>query len=304
MKPSPQQYALGIDIGGTNTKLIAVDLEGQLLAEDTAHTRDNDPEWPHRVRDLSDRIESLLPAPATYIGIAAPGLADPRGHCINWMPGRLPGIEGLVWRDFLERSHPVSVLNDAHAALLGEIWQGEARNCRNVVLLTLGTGVGGAIVSDGRLLKGNIGRAGALGHICLDVDGEPDICNTPGSLEDAIGECSVTKRSGQFQSTGELLYAFQAGDAKAKEVWLRSVRHLSCAIVSIINAVDPELVLLGGGIAQTGDNLLQPLQKALDQFEWRPGGHSVEVRLAGMGRLAGAYGAAHYAMREASRAER
>ncbi len=300
MAENKPDYAIGIDIGGTNIKLIAVNMEGKLLAEESIATCDSAPKWPQRVRELCVRVEASQSADATYIGVAAPGLANSNGDCINWMPGRLPGLEGLVWKDILGHHHSVSVLNDAHAALLGEIWKGSAKNCSNVVLLTLGTGVGGAIVCDGQLLKGNICRAGALGHICLDVDGELDVCNTPGSLEDAIGECTLARRSsGQFTSTKELLTAYQAGDSKAKQVWLRSVKYLSCAIISIINAVDPSLVLIGGGVAQANVILLKPLRQYLNKLEWCPGGSSVEIRLASIGVYAGAYGAAYYAIQEA-----
>jgi glucokinase len=185
------------------------------------------------------------------------------------------------------------VLNDAHAALLGEVWRGAARGLRDVVLLTLGTGVGGAIYADGRLLRGAIGRAGHLGHLCLDVDGPPGITRIPGSLEDAVGECRLKERSGgRFATTEELMAAHRAGDRVAGEVWLRSMRKLACGVASIINAVDPEVVLLGGGISTAGEELLAPLRGELADIEWRPGGRAVELRLAELGAWAGACGAA------------
>jgi glucokinase len=95
------------------------------------------------------------------------------------MQGRLNGLQGFVWTDFLDSPRPVVVLNDAHAALLGEVWKGAARGYNNVILLTLGTGVGGALLIDGRLAQGNIGRAGHLGHVSLNSDGAPDIAGTP-----------------------------------------------------------------------------------------------------------------------------
>src|SRR5947208_3385148 len=108
------------------------------------------------------------------------------------------------------------------------------------MLLTLGTGVGGAAVVDGHLLKGHIGRAGHLGHICLDPQGKPDVVGTPGSLEDAIGNCTVAARTGgRFSSTLELAKAHEAGDAEAGKVWLLSIHHLACGIASLINVLDP-----------------------------------------------------------------
>src|SRR4030095_2271878 len=127
------------------------------------------------------------------------------GKSIAYMRGRLEGLEGLVWTDFLEAPHPVFVLNDAHAALLGELWKGTAKGYSNVILLTLGTGVGGAVLADGRLLKGHIGRAGHLGHVTVNSDGTGDIVGTPGSLEQMIGNYNVPERSkGRFDSTRKL----------------------------------------------------------------------------------------------------
>jgi len=214
------------------------------------------------------------------------------------MPGKLQGLEGLNWTDFLQTSHPVPVLNDAHAALLGEAWVGAAAGYRNVVLLTLGTGVGGAILADGRLFKGHIGRAGHLGHISLNPDGPPDIVGTPGSLEQTIGNSTLPVRSGgRFSSTRQLVEAHLKGDAEATDVWLRSLYNLAAGITSIINALDPEVIILGGGIAQAGPALFEPLARFVERVEWRPQGESVRIIPAALGDLAGTLGAACHVMR-------
>jgi glucokinase len=190
----------------------------------------------------------------------------------------------------------VPVLNDAHAALLGEIHAGAARGRRHAYLLTLGTGVGGAVFADGRLLTGRIGRAGHLGHLCLDPDGAPDITRLPGSLEDAIGDQTVAARSGhRFTATDQLVAAYAAGDAEAAAVWRRGIRALACAIASLNNILDPELVILGGGITAAGEHLFGPLARELDQVEWRPLGQGVPVVRATLGEWAGAVGAAFHA---------
>src|SRR5205823_4128014 len=172
------------------------------------------------------------------------------GRSIAYMPDRLPGLEDLNWQQWLELDVPVPVFNDAQAALLGEVWIGAAKGAANVVLLTLGTGVGGAAMVDGRVLRGHLGRAGHLGHVSLNPDGPPDIVNTPGSLEDAIGEHTLAARSqGRFSSTRELVAAFREGSADAAELWLHSVRALAAAIAGFINVLDPEIIVIGGGIA-------------------------------------------------------
>src|SRR5206468_9538862 len=161
----------------------------------------------------------------------------------------------------------------------------------------------GAIMSEGRLVEGHIGRAGHLGHVCLDPDGPVGIAGMPGSLENAIGNGSLSERSkGRFADTRALVEAHRAGDAEATEVWLRSVWVLACAVASIVNAVDPEVVILGGGIARAGPALFDPLAKFLERVEWRPLGRTVRVVPATLGDVAGALGAARGAMKAAGAA--
>ena len=196
---------------------------------------------------------------------------------------------------FLEREVPV--LNDAHAALLGEVWQGAAKGARDAILLTLGTGVGGAILSDGRLLKGSFGRAGHLGHVSVTEGTERSIFGMPGSLEAAFGNYTVPARSnGRFASTRALVEAHCAGDAEATAVWQKSLRTLARAIASFINILDPEIVIIGGGITKAGPILFEPLAGYLDDIEWRPAGRRVSVVPARLGEWAGAYGAAWNAL--------
>jgi len=286
-------YTLGLDLGGTSVKSVAVTTTGDTLgrfheafdlAEPMAFAR--------CVASVVARASDALGAPAR-IGLSAPGIAAKDGRSIAVMPGRFDGLEGLVWADFLSRPDGVPVLNDAHAALLGEVWLGAARGCRDVLLLTLGTGVGGAVMSDGRLLRGHIGKAGHLGHVSLDPEGAPDICGTPGSLEDAIGNHNIAARTGgRFGTTHDLIRACAEGDAAAREVWHRSLRALAAALVSFGNVLDPEVVILGGGIAQAGEALFTPLRELLATREWRPGGQGMRLVAAQLGEHAGAYGAA------------
>lgn len=292
-------YGIGIDLGGTSIKALAVTPRGRTLAQFQrvfAPTRKMD--WATRIRKLIRQIEADQQTPAAQIGVAAPGLAAPDGRSIAHMPGRLHGLEGLDWTGFLGTRKTVPVLNDAHAALLGESWLGAAKGFQNVIMLTLGTGVGGAAIVDGRLLRGYIGRAGHLGHICLDTGGPLDICGTPGSLEMAIGNCTIKQRSGgRFKTTHGLVAAHLSGDGDASKVWLESVKNLACAIGSFINLFDPDAVIIGGGIARAGTALFEPLQRFLDPIEWRPGGQRAKILAASLGEFAGAIGAARFATR-------
>jgi glucokinase len=294
-----QAYGIGIDLGGTNVKVVAVTRAGQVLQRERFGTADETAgRWMEGVRACVAKLEGAL-GQADSIGVASPGLAARDGRSIAWMMGRLESVMGVDWTQLLQRQKVVPVLNDAHAALLGEVWQGAARGAHDAVMLTLGTGVGGAILCDGHLLKGHLGRAGHLGHLSLNPDGEKDIVNTPGSLEDAIGECTLAQRGqGRFASTKQLVEAYRAGDAAAGDIWLASVKALAAGMASIANAVDPEVFILGGGIAAAGEALMAPLSDYLDQFEWRPTGTRVRLVPAVLEDESGALGAAWNGMKD------
>jgi glucokinase len=292
-------YALGIDLGGSCVKAVAVEPGGASLGWW------QEPFDPARPRHFAEVVGALAQriaterggVPPARLGLSAPGLAAADGRSIACMPGRLEGLEGLDWQTFLGSPNPVPVLNDAQAALLGEVWQGAAAGARHVILLTLGTGVGGAAMVDGHLLRGAIGRAGHLGHICVDLNAPADASNTPGSLEYQMGNYSLAERSaGRFTTTEDLVRAHLAGDGFASDVWLKSVRALAAALASFINILDPETVIIGGGVARAGATLFDPLARFLDDYEWRPGGHRARIVPARLGEFAGAMGAAARAL--------
>lgn len=291
-------YVAGIDLGGSSVKAVAITPEGEVLHQASAAF---DPAtrlaFAEGVRSMLRRIQAEAGEELLAVGVSAPGLVARDERSIAYMPGRLEGLERLDWTEFLGLPRPVPVLNDAQAALLGEVWLGAAQGATHAVLLTLGTGVGGAAIVDGHLLRGAIGRAGHLGHICLNPDGELDICGTPGSLEQAIGNATLPERSGgRFTTTHDLVEAVRAGDANAREVWGLSVRALGCGIASLVNVLDPEVVILGGGIARAGEVLFDRLREVLEVVEWRPGGHRVKVVPAKLGEYAGAIGSAWNAL--------
>jgi glucokinase len=291
-------HTIGIDVGGTFTKLVAMTSAGLVIARARAKT--NDASAANMVTDIREqiaRIESAI-GPAAAIGIACPGLVRRDAGAVHWMKGRLNALEGLDWTKALDRGAAVPVINDGHAALEAETWLGAGRGCRDLVMLTLGTGVGGAILTDGRVLIGSTGRGGHLGHITVNATGDKDIVNTPGSLEDAIGNCTVARRTGgKFTSTEALIAAHLRGDGVATEAWHASIVALAAALASIVNAVDPSRIILGGGItASAGEALFGPLRACMNDVEWRPDGTPVEIVPAQLGDEAGAIGAAKLAI--------
>ena len=295
----PVQFAIGIDLGGTRIKGTALDAEGNVLHKLYTPTFDGDGAvWKNAVAETVNELLNKINGYDSVVGISAPGLPSHDHTAIAYMPGRMQGLENFLWQEFLQR--PTYVLNDAVAALIAETTSGAAKNRRHVVMLTLGTGVGGAIMIDGKPYLGAFNKAGHIGHMVINEERDRDVTGMPGSLEDCIGNCTIEKRSkGKFTSTHDLLIAYDNGDAFAKEIWLRSVRQLAIGIASITNILSPETIVLGGGIAEAGNVLLGPLNEYVEEFEWRTGGNKVEIVKAVYGDLAGTIGAANFAMDKA-----
>ena len=292
-------YGIGVDLGGTKVKAVAMTAEGEVLARASAASGDGEgsPEatWAGRVRELATGFERARGA-AKWMGIAAPGIPSPDGRTVFHQPGKLSGLEGFEWTNFLGRKELVPVLNDAHAALLAEAKFGAAKGFRNVILLTLGTGVGGAIMVEGRLVRGTMGRAGHVGHLSVTGGDERSIFGVPGTLEYAIGNYSLAERSrGKYASTEVLVEAVRQGEPVAVEVWGKSLDALARALVSLANVLDPEAIIIGGGMARAGGELFGPLGGRMDRMEWRPGGHRVKILPAALGEWAGAMGGAERA---------
>jgi glucokinase len=287
---------IGIDLGGTRIKAVIVNEAGDIMAQRYTATADGDNQrWKQAVADTVAELMQETGIQQTSIGISAPGLPDTHNSCIAFMPGRMQGLENFNWSAHLNQ--PAYVLNDAVAALMAEARFGACKTAKHAVMLTLGTGVGGAILIDGKPYQGAFSKAGHIGHMVIDHMGDTDVTGMPGSLEECIGNCTIEKRSaGRFSSTRDLLDAAAAGDTGAREIWLKSVRQLAIGLASITNILSPEIIVLGGGITEAGDALFQPLQEYMATYEWRAGGNATRIVKACFGDLAGAIGAASFAL--------
>lgn len=300
-----KRCAIGIDLGATNIKGVLVDNNGNILKKSERETNDQTQSsqesgefWKNGIYEMVQKFMNQTEQQVDSIGLAAPGIPDSENTRIAYMPGRLEGLELYNWSQHLIKHQlPVKVLNDAQAALMAESQFGSAKGAENIVMLTLGTGVGGGVMIKGELYQGNIQRAGHLGHITVNSEGSPDITGTPGSLENAIGDATVKQRShGRFQSTRQLVDAHIEGDYFATYLWLKSVRDLSVGISSLINAFSPDLFVVGGGITRAGEYLFDPLEQFLGLYEWRPDGRKTQIKKATFGPFAGAVGVAAFSL--------
>ena len=296
--------AIGIDIGGSNIKGMLLNESGDILHSNTIATiDDNKGSWQPDVVKMMKQLKRINSGCVDTIGISCPGLANKENNAIAYLPNRLSGIENLIWDEIFDAQ--TFVINDAHAALLAESTYGCLQGYSNAVLLTLGTGVGGAILINGQLYQGQNQLAGHFGHTCISAyDDERSIVGMPGSLEYALGDYSIQRRSaGRYSSTIELVKAYQENEPFATWLWLDMMRKLALTIASFANALSPEAVVLAGGITQADESLLKPLGVFLDIFEYRPNNKRTNIKIAQFTSMSGAIGAAAFAFSKTKKIE-
>ncbi len=290
------RYYLGIDLGGTNVKGVLLaengNIVGRLQVEiQNFSGKDN---WKKAVAKCAEELTKLKPVVISAIGISAPGIPNKENTAIACMPGRLEGLENFNWGNFLQIQ--TVVVNDAVAALTAELYSGAAKGSTNAVMVTLGTGVGGALLINGKPFQGSFQKAGHIGHIVIDSSGNKDITGMPGSLEDCIGNWNISERSnGRFSSTHELLKEVKRENQEAKTIWLTSVKKLAIGLASVSNIISPDRIIVGGGIAEANEELFVPLIRWFHEFDWQPAGNKPEIVKAIHQEMAGAIGAAYFA---------
>ena len=300
-------FALGVDIGATAVKAAIIGLDGELL-----HTsRQLSPRTPAALRDFVHSVLDCAQLPLQGIGIGCKGVIDSSSSRVKQLPGDLHFLEGSILAEVIAAGDlPVCAENDARTALVSEVLWGAARGCRNVVLLTLGTGVGGAALVDGTILRGASGAACHLGHVTLDLHGGLCICGNRGCLETRFSSRAIESDyfahlhraapatlsrggDGQVPTTEAIFQAAANGDVSARTVLDRAFEYLTAAVVSFMHTFDPELLILGGNIAAAGPQLLKPLEDEVARCTQLLLGRKVPIVLGsatGFGGVAGAAG--------------
>jgi predicted NBD/HSP70 family sugar kinase len=276
---------LGIDIGSAHMRAGMVDEAGAILASRTMATPADVEAF---VPSLQNAIRWLLEATAlpAGAGVGCKGIINPDSTRVELVRGGLHFLEGLRLSELigLPADVPVFADNDARAALAAEVVWGAARDRQNVLMLTLGAGVGGAALVDGRPLRGHSGVAGHLGHITVDPDGDLCACGSRGCLETVFsaraieGEAwaavhrgcasTLTRLFGEQPQLATCRTIFQAaseGDELSREITSRAIGKLGAAIAGLLHVFDPEVVIIGGPVADAGSDLLVPLQEEVWQ---------------------------------------
>lgn len=292
LKQCPQ--VLGIDLGGTAIKLGRFSQDGACLQSLTVPTPQ--PSTPEAVvRAMIDAIAQLDPGHrAKAIGIGTPGPADATGR-IARVAINLKDWHDVPLADWIEAKTglPTTIANDANCAGMGEAWLGAGRWFRNLILLTLGTGVGGAIILDGRLFVGHHGTAGELGLITLNPDGPTCNSGNQGSLEQYASVQAIRRRTGlEPDKLGAMAIA---GDAKALEFWHHYGHDLGAGLASLIYVLAPEAVIIGGGVSASADLFFPAIQTELERRVLPCSRAGLQLLKAELGNQAGIVGAAKLA---------
>ena len=306
------KYCFGIDVGGTSIKCGFFTAEGELLEKWEIPTRTEN-QGENILPDIAKSIEKKMEEKAiskeqvTGVGIGVPGPVNKNGEIptavnLNWgykhISKEMEELTGL----------PSKAGNDANVAALGEAWKGGAAGCANVILATLGTGVGGGIIVDGKIVAGAHGAGGEIGHANVKHD-ETDSCNcgNKGCLEQmasatgivrlakkalaASDQESALRAAGDKLSAKKVFDAYKAGDALAAEIVEEFGDYLGGALATFATVVDPDVILIGGGISRAGQPLVDVVEKYYKKYAFTPC-KETPIRLAELGNDAGIYGSA------------
>lgn len=260
---------LGIDIGGTQIKAGLVTAEGQVLESRRTDTPATIDEFARSIRQISAGLAERCEG----AGIGCKGRLQPGTTRVEALPGTLHYLEGQELASFLPAGLAVVADNDACMALAGEIAWGAARGRRNALMLTLGTGVGGGILADGRILRGAAGIAGHLGHYTAVTEGALCICGNRGCLETIFSARAIESAASAMIHRGvatkipsnptceQVFEAAAEGDLPAQRILNEATAVLAGAIAGLIFIFDPEIIILGGQIAAAGGPLFTPVRR-------------------------------------------
>ncbi len=310
-----KKYCFGIDIGGTTVKCGLFEVEGRLVEKWEIPTRTEDGGeniLPDIAKTIKEKMESanISPEEVAGVGVGVPGPVK---------DGKIPTAVNLHWGEKDINNElgeltglPVYAGNDANVAALGEMWKGGAEGHKTVIVVTLGTGVGGGIIVDGRIVEGSHGAGGEIGHAHVtDEVTEPCNCGNRGCLEQTASatgivrlakeelnkmtETDETNLDEKSVSAKDVFDAYKEGDEVAARIVARFANYLGTALASFASVVDPEVIAIGGGVSKAGEPLIDAVTKYYREHAF-PACQNTPIVLAKLGNDAGIYGAAKLAI--------
>ncbi len=314
---------LAIDLGGTKIITALISGKGEMIAREYCPTLAAEgPELViNRILATVDHLlnlRSLSSSQLNSISIAAAGAIDMKKGVITLSP-RLPGWIDIPLRDIVEEKCKVNtfLINDANAAALGEHHFGAGKEANNLIYITVSTGVGGGIIIDGKLYFGASGGAGEIGHTTIDVNGPECSCGNIGCLEMLASGTAVAREAIRRVSQGEkssltemvegkienitaetVSLAAQNGDFLALEIIGKIASYLGAGMVNLVNIFNPEIIIVGGGMAKMGDLLFVPVRRIVKERAFQLLAQTVRIVPAQLGDDAGVFGAAIFAFQQ------
>ena len=309
-----KKYRVGIDIGGTNVKIALVDDKGHIAYSNSVPTR-AEMGYEYTITNIKNVIytslkETDVPKDEVGgIGIGGPGQIDSEKGIVRCFPN-IPGWINVPLAEILENEFkiPARVDNDVRVATLGEYHYGAGKGCNNLICITVGTGIGSGMIINGQLVRGASMSAGELGHIILQSHGGPICgCGNTGCLEAFASGPAVVQmayeyimggKSTKFKElavnspiTPQIVYeAAQLGDAVSKTIFEIVGNWIGIALANVVNLINPEIIIIGGGVAQAGDILLDPVRETINKRALKIAADAVKVVPAQLGESAGVVG--------------
>jgi glucokinase len=297
-----EPYSIGVDLGGTNLRVAAVDPKGNILEKVSvpAHYEHGPAPIVAQIVEIIQRVRAGSLGILRGVGIGVPGYINIDAGVIM-SAANLPGFEGFPIRDEVQRrlATPILLENDANAAALGEKWLGAGRDVKNLILLTLGTGIGGGIIIDGKVLHGNHGMAGEFGHMTVIPDGNPCGCGNTGCLEKHASATAIAAMGRMMHfsreiNTSEDVYDLALeGNERAQRIFESMGRALGIAVANLVNAFDFPLYLISGGPLPAWDFFSPAMFAEIKRRSFTYVRNGTRVEKALLGADAGLFGAAY-----------
>ncbi|KIL39122.1 hypothetical protein SD70_22080 [Gordoniibacillus kamchatkensis] len=302
-------YAIGVDIGGTKINTGVINRQGEVLCSFSLPTLAGQANVIDRVTEAIEELLAKLKVVTSLetlkgIGVGTAGQVDWQTGTIRFASDLLPGYTGTPLRAILQNRFrlPAYVDNDVNALALTEKVLGAGREAKHFICLALGTGVGGVIVADGKIVHGAWGGAGEIGHMSVNYKGLPCICGNIGCLEQYASGTGIAKQMNarlaaepgsvhQSIDAKEVIARWLSGDPLASEVIDETVGALGAAIASLIHMFNPEMIVLGGGVAEAGEPLMLRLKQEVEKRAMPSLREGVRLELAYRGNLSGMIGA-------------
>ena len=306
---------IGIDVGGTNVKIALVDGDGKIIYSNSVPTYAQ-MGYEYTVNNIKQAIKDLMKETNTEakdiqgIGFDFPGQVDCKTGVVKNAPN-IPGWVNVPIAQMIEDEFhiPTRIDNDVRCAALGELKFGAGRGCENFVCITVGTGIGSGLVINGKVVRGAANAAGEIGHIKLQMEDGPLCgCGDSGCLEAFASGPSIVAMAQEYLKGGKsakfrelagdgeitpyiVAKAAEAGDPVAKRIFEKMGYYIGMGLTSVINLLNPEKIIIGGGVAECGDLLLDPIRRTINDRAMKVQRESVEIVPAELGNSAGVIGA-------------